>query len=113
MGRCRSSNSKMKTLTQPLARMVEPGLTLGMADYVMGHVFTISLKLLTSFKMHCPASGMAIKFLHYQKIDQLEYWGLVNLECIAQSKLSEFGFKVSGWSRSKKTTSKHTMHEWN
>ena len=32
-----------QSLTQPLARMVEPGLTIGMADYVMGHVLRYHL----------------------------------------------------------------------
>ena len=40
------------TLTQPLARMVDPGMTQGMIDYVMGHILRHHLHTDTFAQQH-------------------------------------------------------------
>lgn len=91
-----------ETLTQPLARMVEPGLTLGMADYVMGHVLRYHLNT-DKFQNALPGEWYGDQIPPLSKNRSVGVLGLGELGMHCASKLSEFGFKVSGWSRSKKT----------
>ena len=42
VGRGSSGIVRNATLTQPLARMVDPSLTQGMVEYVVGHVLALS-----------------------------------------------------------------------
>jgi len=90
-----------KTLTQPLARMVEPGLTLGMADYVMGHVLRHHLDSDTFAKA---AAGEWLEG-HTPPLAQDRRVGILGvgeLGMFCGRKLADFGFQVSGWSRTLK-----------
>lgn len=94
-----------KTLTQPLARMVEPGLTLGMADYVMGHVLRHHLG--TDFFANVkPGDWFEGKVPPLAMNRVVGVLGLGELGMFCAEKLAEFGFKTCGWSRTQKT---HTL----
>lgn len=91
-----------KTLTQPLSRMVEPGLTLGMADYVMGHVLRHHLGT-DNFAAAKPGEwqdGLVPPLAQDRMVGIL---GLGALGMYCAHKLADFGFQTCGWSRSLKT----------
>ena len=90
-----------KSLTQPLARMVEPGLTIGMADYVMGHVLRYHLGTDNFYKAK-PGEWLGENIPSLSKNRVIGILGLGELGMHCANKLSEFGFKVSGWSRTEK-----------
>lgn len=90
-----------KSLTQPLARMVEPGLSLGMVDYVMGHVLRYHLGT-DRFHKASPGEWLGENIPPLSKSRSVGILGLGALGMHCANKLSEFGFKVSGWSRSEK-----------
>lgn len=86
-----------KTLTQPLARMVEPGLQQGMVEWVCGHVLRHHLGLDdlitrkgTEWRQIAPplASDRPVTVL-----------GLGELGLAAAQALAGLGFPVTGWSR--------------
>jgi len=90
---------KNKTLTQPLARMVDPGMTQGMIDYVMGHIlrhhlhtdtFAQASEWLTDVAPPLPAER-TIAFLGI---------GELGMACAVAAQA--YGFKVVGWSRTLK-----------
>ncbi|MCB1388309.1 MAG: glyoxylate/hydroxypyruvate reductase A [Rhodobacteraceae bacterium] len=83
------------TLTQPLCRMVDPGLTAGMVEYVVGHTLRYHLgldRLLRARAWHpvCPplASQRPVAML-----------GLGALGAACGQALACLGFPVLGWSR--------------
>ncbi|MGF1444859.1 MAG: 2-hydroxyacid dehydrogenase [Pikeienuella sp.] len=86
----------------PLARMVEPGLTLGMVDYVVGHVTRHHLDIdryiggpvMTEWEATYPplARDRVVGIL-----------GLGELGTACGTALAQLGFKVMGWSRSPKS----------
>ncbi|WP_347310838.1 2-hydroxyacid dehydrogenase [Defluviimonas sp. SAOS-178_SWC] len=90
-----------KTLTQPLARMVDPGLTEGMVEYVVGHVLRHHL-------------GMDAHILGQDGIWRnhilppiarerpVAVLGLGELGRAAATALAALNFPVMGWSRSEK-----------
>ncbi|SPJ25233.1 2-hydroxyacid dehydrogenase [Palleronia abyssalis] len=89
-----------ETLTQPLARMVDPGLTEGMVEYVCGHVLRHHLGIDTQitgqdgvWKPQVPplARDRAVTIL-----------GLGELGGACATALVQLGFPVTGWSRSQK-----------
>lgn len=90
-----------KSLTQPFARMVEPGLSLGMADYVMGHVLRYHLGI-DKFYNAAPGEWLGESIPPLSKNRSVGILGLGELGMHCANKLSEFGFKVSGWSRNEK-----------
>jgi glyoxylate/hydroxypyruvate reductase A len=90
---------KNKTLTQPLARMVDPGMTQGMIDYVLGHIlrhhlytdtFAQADSWLTDIAPPLPADRV-VAFLGI---------GELGMACALAAKAH--GFNVVGWSRSLK-----------
>ncbi len=90
------------TLTQPLARMVDPGMTAGMVEYVCGHVLRHHLGMDADitrqdaqWQPHDPplAADRPVSVLGL---------GALGLAC-AQA-LTGLGFPVTGWSRSAKFT---------
>ncbi|MCC5967156.1 MAG: glyoxylate/hydroxypyruvate reductase A [Natronohydrobacter sp.] len=96
------------TLTQPLARMVDPALTKGMVEYVTGHVLRYHLGIDTHIHarpgdwVHAPpplASARVVGFL-----------GLGALGQACAEALSYLGFQVIGWSRSPKTLPRVICH---
>lgn len=89
------------TLTQPLCRMVDPGLTQGMVEYVTGHALRLHLGIdeLLAAQDGCwnpvppPLAGeRAVAML-----------GLGALGAACASALSGLGFAVTGWSRRAKS----------
>ncbi len=89
------------TLTQPLARMVDPGMTAGMVEYVCGHVLRHHLGMDrdilrrdTNWQPHDPplAQDRPVTIL-----------GLGELGLAAAQALASLGFAVTGWSRTAKS----------
>ncbi|MFT6090609.1 2-hydroxyacid dehydrogenase [Sulfitobacter sp.] len=89
------------TLKIPLARMVDPGLTKGMVEWVTGHVMRYHL-------------GMDIDILHSgtdwtprtPPLAQERKVGILGMGALgteAAKSLAGLGFDVAGWSRSPKT----------
>ncbi|NIY79815.1 glyoxylate/hydroxypyruvate reductase A [Celeribacter sp. HF31] len=85
------------TLTQPLCRMVDPGLALGMRDYVVGHVMRYHLG------MDRHIHGLGGQWDHITpplaKDRPMTVLGLGELGQICAVALSRLGFDVTGWSR--------------
>lgn len=88
------------TLTQPLARMVDPGMTQGMVDYVLGHIlrhhlhtdtFAQAQEWLTDVAPPLP-SERVVAFLGI---------GELGMACALAAKAHGFG--VVGWSRKLKS----------
>ena len=91
-----------KTLTQPLSRMVEPGLSLGMADYVMGHVLRHHLGT-DHFAAAKPGEWHESFIPPLAQDRMVGILGLGALGMFCAHKLADFGFRTCGWSRSLKT----------
>ena len=90
-----------ETLTQPLARMVDPGLTEGMVEWVTGHVLRHHLNIdhtlahqSGEWERHIPplARDRAVGVL-----------GLGELGAACAKTLAQLRFPVSGWARGPKT----------
>lgn len=91
-----------ETLTQPLARMVEGGMSQGMADYVMGHILRHHLG--TDHFTNAKAGNWdenRIPPLASER--RVCFLGLGELGMYCAAKAAEFGFNVCGWSRSAKS----------
>ncbi|TDL75996.1 glyoxylate/hydroxypyruvate reductase A [Palleronia sediminis] len=89
------------TLTQPLARMVDPGLTAGMVEYVAGHVLRHHLGI----DAHLAAApgawdSTAPPLAQDRPVAML---GLGALGTACAKALVHLGFPVSGWSNSPKS----------
>lgn len=83
------------TLTQPLARMVDPSLAEGMADYVAGHVLRHHLGIdhfLTATRWEQRVPPLA----RDRKVTVL---GLGELGAFCATTLAALRFDVAGWSR--------------
>lgn len=88
------------TLQVPLTRMVEPGLSEGMAEWVLGHVMRHHLGMDT----HAQDGvwrGLAVAPLARER--RVGILGLGTLGQMAARLLVPVGFRVLGWSRSAKT----------
>jgi len=88
------------TLTQPLARMVDPGMTEGMVEWVTGHVMRHHLGMDadicrgdTEWQPHIPPLA---------RDRQVVVLGLGALGGACAQTLAGLNFNVSGWSRSAK-----------
>lgn len=88
------------TLHIPLTRMVDPGLTKGMVEWVTGHVMRYHLGLDidiqntgTEWKPRTPPLAQERK---------VTILGMGALGCAVAQTLVSLGFDVAGWSRSKK-----------
>lgn len=90
------------TLVAPLARMVDQGLSLGMAEWVLGHVMRHHLGM--DSHIHGQdgiwRGGIAPPLAQQRRVGIL---GLGELGQVAASYLNDAGFQVSGWSRRQKT----------
>ena len=90
-----------ETLTQPLARMVDPGLTDGMVEWVVGHVMRHHLG------MDAHILGQDGEWrTDYPPLAQerpVTILGLGELGAACAQMLATLGFPVTGWSRSQKT----------
>jgi glyoxylate/hydroxypyruvate reductase A len=93
---------KNNTLTQPLARMVDPGMSEGMADYVVGHVMRHHLGM----AKHIAArpgewlGGIAPPLASARTVGVL---GVGALGMYCAHAVAKHGFNVVGWSRSLKS----------
>ncbi len=83
------------TLTQPLARMVDPGLTEGMVEYVTGHVLRHHLGIdgyLGARAWHPDVPPLA-------RSRRVGILGLGALGAACATALAQLNFDVTGWSR--------------
>ena len=89
------------TLTQPLARMVDAGLTQGMIDYVLGHVLRHHLGT-DRFAAAKPTQWLQ-KFTPPLPRDRVvAFLGVGDLGMACAKAVQRHGFWVLGWSRSLK-----------
>ncbi|MEM6304752.1 MAG: NAD(P)-dependent oxidoreductase [Pseudomonadota bacterium] len=89
-----------ETLTMPLTRMVDPGLTAGMVEWVAGHVLRYHLD--TDIDV-CRSDARWEKHLAPLAPERsVVVFGLGALGAAAAQTLAGLGFDVSGWSRSAK-----------
>ncbi len=87
-----------QSLTQPLCRMVDPGLTMGMREWVTGHVLRHHLDI-----DHCLAHQEGVWVEKVPPLAQdrpVTVLGLGALGSACAEALSGLGFPVTGWSRS-------------
>ncbi|GGW31207.1 glyoxylate/hydroxypyruvate reductase A [Gemmobacter lanyuensis] len=88
------------TLTQPLCRMVDPGLTEGMVEYVVGHVLRHHLGM-DKFIHGAPGWDQVVPPLARERRVTLLGLGALGLACATA--LRALNFQVEGWSRTAKT----------
>lgn len=88
------------TLTVPLARMVDHGLTQGMTEWVVGHVLRYHLGMDSHIHGLKGEWRQDVPPLAGQR--QVTILGLGALGEAAARALTELGFQVTGWSRSRK-----------
>ncbi|SLN33496.1 Glyoxylate/hydroxypyruvate reductase A [Aquimixticola soesokkakensis] len=96
------------TITVPLTRMVDPGLTEGMVEFVTGHVLRHHLGMdahITATEPHW--NQKAPPLARQRKVCML---GIGALGAACAQKIASFGFDVHGWSRSPKTIDGLTCH---
>ena len=89
------------TLTQPLARMVDDGLTQGMVEYVTGHVLRHHLGMDAHLRGQDGVwrDGVVPPLARQRPVTVL---GLGALGAACGQALAALGFPVTGWSRSPK-----------
>lgn len=85
------------TLTQPLCRMVEPGLVDGMREWVCGHVLRHHLGM--DRHIHNPAHRWDPGAPPLARERRVAVMGLGELGSACAVALRDLGFQVSGWSR--------------
>lgn len=85
----------------PLVRMVEDGLTLGMADYVTGHVLRHHLDI-DRYIQTSPISVWEVDFPPLARDRTVGVLGLGALGGTCAGRLVQHGFRVIGWSRTPK-----------
>lgn len=89
------------TLTQPLCRMVDPGLTQGMVEYVVGHVLRAHLG---TDAILAAQNGIWRPVIPPLASDRpVAMLGLGALGTACGRALAGLGFRVLGWSRNPKT----------
>lgn len=84
------------TLTQPLCRMVDPGLTQGMVEYVVGHVLRYHLGLDRVLATQNAWQPVVPPLASERPVAML---GLGELGAACGQALACLGFPVLGWSR--------------
>lgn len=88
------------TLTQPLARMVDPGLTDGMVEWVVGHTMRHHLGMDTH--THGQDGVWRTDYPPLAAQRPVTILGLGALGAACAHALTALGFPVNGWSRSQK-----------
>jgi glyoxylate/hydroxypyruvate reductase A len=89
------------TLSQPLARMVDPGLTEGMVEWVTGHVLRHHLGI-----DHCLAHQSGEWVRHVPPLARERHVGVLGLGELGTAcaeALARLNFRVSGWARGRKS----------
>ena len=89
-----------KTLNIPLARMVDPGLTKGMVEWVTGHVLRYHLSMDIDVLRQEPKWEYRTPPLAQER--SVVILGLGALGCACAETLVSLGFQVTGWARSAK-----------
>ena len=84
------------TLTQPLARMVDPGLTAGMVEYVCGHVLRYHLGMDAHIGAKPGTWNPVEPPLAHERCVAILGLGELGRACALA--LAGLGFRVSGWS---------------
>ncbi|KIN75079.1 putative 2-hydroxyacid dehydrogenase YcdW [Sulfitobacter noctilucae] len=90
-----------ETLTIPLARMVDPGLTRGMVEWVTGHVMRYHLGIDIDIERRDAEWEPRTPPLASER--SVVILGLGALGAACAEMLTSIGFNVTGWSRSPKT----------
>ncbi|MEO9864820.1 MAG: glyoxylate/hydroxypyruvate reductase A [Yoonia sp.] len=90
-----------ETLTQPLARMVNPGLTQGMVEWVTGHVLRHHLGMDRHIHTQDGTWDQTVPPLAPER--KVCVLGLGALGAACAEAIAALGFDVSGWSRSQKS----------
>lgn len=90
-----------QTLTMPLARMVDPGMTQSMIEWVTGHVLRYHLGM--DAHIVNPAHNWAPRSKPLAEERRVCILGLGALGSAVGQMLKTIGFSVHGWSRSPKT----------
>lgn len=96
------------TLTVPLARMIDPGLTQGMIEYVTGHVLRHHLGMDTH--IHNTSGEWRFSTPPLAPERSVGILGLGELGQASARALTSLGFDVHGWSRSTKDIAGITCH---
>jgi glyoxylate/hydroxypyruvate reductase len=91
-----------KTLTMPLARMVDPGMVEGMVDYVIGNVMRHHLGT-DRYAQAQPGDWQAGTYPKLARERTVGILGTGSLGMACARSLRGLGFKVLGWSRSQKS----------
>ncbi|MGB0905215.1 MAG: 2-hydroxyacid dehydrogenase, partial [Mangrovicoccus sp.] len=89
-----------ETLTQPLTRMVDPGLAQGMVEWVTGHVLRHHLGLDAQVKASAPHWDQTVPPLAGER--PVTVLGLGELGAACAKALAGLGFPVTGWARRRK-----------
>ena len=89
-----------KTLTMPLTRMVDPGLTEGMTEWVTGHVLRHHLGM--DAQIHGLKGAWRQDYPPLARDRRVTVLGLGALGADAARALAALNFDVAGWSRSPK-----------
>lgn len=90
-----------QTLTQPLCRMVDPGLTQGMVEWVAGHTLRYHLGIDANLAAQ---NGEWVQNVPPLAADRhVTVLGLGQLGEACATTLASLGFQVTGWSRRPKT----------
>ncbi|MDW4500126.1 glyoxylate/hydroxypyruvate reductase A [Sulfitobacter sp. D35] len=96
------------TLVIPFARMVDPAMTTSMTEWVCGHVLRYHLGMDADIVNPDRTWGPRVPPLAAER--RVCVLGLGELGTAATQKLAQFGFSVSGWSRSPKRIDGVTCH---
>jgi len=91
-----------KTLTQPLARMVDPGMSAGMADYVLGHVMRHHLGMALHGSVQ-PGEWRNDTAAPLACNRTVGFLGIGALGMYCAHAVAKQGFNVVGWSRNLKS----------
>ncbi|WP_316015776.1 glyoxylate/hydroxypyruvate reductase A [Roseobacter sp. HKCCA0434] len=89
-----------ETLTAPLARMVDPGMTEGMVEWVVGHVMRHHLGMDADI---CRNDGQWVRHVApLARERRVTMLGLGELGSACAQALASLNFDVTGWSRTEK-----------
>jgi len=88
-----------QSLTMPLCRMVDPGLTQGMVEWVTGHVLRYHLDIDRSIALQDRWEPIVPPLAQERPVTIL---GLGALGAACAKTLADLGFPVTGWSRAPK-----------
>ena len=91
---------KNPTLTQPLARMVDNGMSEGMSDYVLGHVMRYHLGM--DAHIHAAVGSWEQNVPCLANERTVGFLGLGELGMYCAKAVARQGFKTLGWSRTLK-----------